>query len=142
MTTKAAEAPTDDWYTIRPPTTAELPFIAETTCRVLRPRPSPSNLFIETPVVLWLKEQLPRFQVEPVETLVADADGVVVGFVAMLGAAVRMLYVKRDFRGHRMGLRLMWAAGVDTETAIQVLEETPSWHEWCKRHGFWWERVK
>src|SRR6187402_1523220 len=96
----------DDWYTIRPPTPSEIPFIAETTCRVLRPN--------SEPVVKWLRDKLPRFRDEPVSCAVADVGGPVCGFIAILGGAVRMLYVKRDFRGKRVGLRLAWAAGVDT----------------------------
>jgi len=44
-----------------------------------------------------------------------------------------MLYVKKQFRGAGIGLRLLEAAGVDLP--LKVLAETACWGRWVKCHG-------
>lgn len=125
----------DDWYEIRPSIPGDAKFIAETTARVFRP----SN----EAHVTWLREHTPR-ELEALgratfgnTAVTAEADGVIIGFAFAEGRRLRCVYVKRDFRGNGIGLRMLWAIGLDAP--FQVADDTGSWRRWTKHHGFAWD---
>lgn len=112
---------------IRPATAAELPFIRETCCKVRQPRGSQWSSWLAShgPTVDgWLAEGKAAVYVEDEE------PDIVLGFMVTTGDLVRMLYVKRDFRGHGIGLAL-----------VGSLPKKPTpwlpnavWHRWVDHH--------
>lgn len=131
--TEAAADTADAWYEIRPAVPADLGtssrggFVVETTVRVLRPR--------GVAEAVWMRVTLGAQWVAIVDSrcVIAEADGVIVGFAWCDEAgALGMVYVKRDFRGERIGLRLIWALGL--ESPIAALNTTASFRAWCRRH--------
>lgn len=154
MTAAAALIP----VTIRPldPVSAsERQFVWETTTKVRWPRHPHGGGWKEwqaahgdDPPPRWHEwAQVHGRQVEewidagPV--FVADSGGgLLLGFVIVgphAGSlAVRMLYVKREFRGDGLGLRLL--EGLPSPILAEL--PTPSWSRWCARRGLRWEEVK
>lgn len=81
-------------------------------------------------------------------TTVAVSGGVVLGFLVafpdkMSGKVVASLYVKWDFRGDGIGLRLLKDALIDpSKGAVRAWMPTAAWGRWCEHHGIAWERVE
>jgi GNAT superfamily N-acetyltransferase len=112
----------NDLCVIRPAQQGDLAFARETTCRVRWPNGVPWAdwaLAYGHLVDLW---------VERGGCWVADAgDDTLLGFVVASDELVRMLYVKRDFRGNRLGRALLEAAG----TSAPHVPNT-SWALWSR----------
>ena len=128
--------------TVRPrdrdPAARELDFVVETTVKVRWPKRA------GLPWYEWRALHEPQVQawVRGGPVLVADAgDGLLLGYVIVaMDGTVRMLYVKREFRGEGIGLRLLAAAfGRMLPNPIAVCLPTASWKRWCERHALTWE---
>jgi len=81
--------------------------------------------------------------------LVWDEDGVVLGFlIVSADGVVRCLYVKRAFRGKKIGLRLLGASDLefgrrgDEIRQLAVYRPTPSWRAWTARHAIPWKEER
>jgi len=71
---------------------------------------------------------------------VFEAKGVVLGFLISTGHTLRCLYVKHEFRGHRIGLQLVtarWPGFVQ----LVVHRPTPSFLRWASLHGIVWTHL-
>ncbi len=119
---------------VRPPTAGELKFIRETCLKVRQPRTGVTWRSWEA----WHGAAVDAYLSQS-DVSVADLDGLVVGFLAA-DDAVRMLYVKADFRGYGIGLTLLNAARVPSP--IKAWHPTQSWHRWCERRGLLTETVR
>lgn len=129
---------------IRPPASkGERQLIVEASCHARQPP--------EIPWSPWFAMYSPAVY-EAVNTgrvLVGDSGGVVVGFVVVSPIdreRLFMLYVKKDYRGERIGMRLLRAAMPDLISGPVGLEipvtsdlVTPSFKHWCRRHGMEYE---
>lgn len=118
---------------IRPPTPEEAGFIAETTAKVLRPRDATWASYGPAAMPL-IAEAIAKGG-----ALVAASDGVVLGFLLAPAGVLEMLYVKRDFRGNGIGLRLLWASGLGDP--VTVRQETASWRAWARSKALEWRRA-
>lgn len=118
---------------IRPPKADELDFIAETTAKVLKPR--------DETWTSWGIRALSAVHatVRDGSPLVAASDGVILGFLLARDGVLEMLYVKRDFRGNGIGLRLLWASGLGDP--VTVRQETASWRAWARSKALEWRRA-
>lgn len=130
--------------TVRPmdrdPAARELDFVVETTTKVRWPKRS------GLPWYEWKALHEPQVQawVAQGTTMVADAgDGLLLGFVTLSPGTgpVRMLYVKREFRGNGIGLKLLAGVmpGRVLPDMIGACLPTASWKRWCERHALTWE---
>lgn len=116
--------------TIRLALEAERKFCIETTLKVRRQQAlrGPDRAVAESSWSTWERAMRPKWG-HPQRILVAESAGVVLGFLAQSGVLCEMIYVKRGFRGERIGVRLWRAAG---EPA--ALDPTPSWRLWKEYH--------
>lgn len=127
------------------PDTRELRFVRETTIKVRWPRRA--GIAWED----WERDHGPHIDrlLARSETKVAEVGSVLVGFVSVFPdklsgkSVVLMLYVKAQFRGDGIGLKLLTGARIrpDVET-VHVVMPTASWGQWCARHGIEWERAR
>ena len=130
--------------TIRPvsrdPAARELDFVVETSVKVRWPRRA------GIPWYEWRELHQPQAKTWARDglTMVADAgDSTLLGFIVIEGGSVRMLYVKREFRGDGIGLRLLSTAlGRDIPSPLPATLPTPSWRRWCERHAITWEKAR
>ena len=110
---------------VRPYQPTDLAFVADATCNVRYPRGLPWTDFREAYGCLverWLTAGA---------CVVADAgDETSLGFAVAHGNLVRMVYVKREFRGHGLGAELLGALGVWTPH-----DPNRAWQSWVKRRG-------
>lgn len=127
--------------TVRPvnrdPAARELDFVVETTTKVRWPKRAGLPWYEwralhEPQVRAWVNEGL---------VMVTDAgEGLVLGYIVIQGGSIRMLYVKREFRGNGLGLRLLSTSlGRDLPAVLPACLPTASWKRWCERHALTWE---
>jgi GNAT superfamily N-acetyltransferase len=121
-------------YAIRPAQPEDHRFIIETTAKVRQPRDLSWTEWKTT------GEMRARADLEYGGCFVAEADGVIVGFVlfARIWAALEMLYVKREFRGLGLGMALLNPGDVK----VLITTATPSWRQWTRLHRIRWEEVR
>ena len=128
-----AAASADFATDIRPATEADMRFVRETSCKVRWPH--------RQPFTDWEAQHGPTvdYWIADGQCLVADAGGTVLGFaiVTPIGVTpdnvVRMVYVKRAFRGDGIGLALLTAAGCVPPFVGHL--PTPQWFAWTHRIG-------
>lgn len=122
-------------WTIRPAQPSDHRFLVETIAKVRQPR--------EMSWLRWSLLGVPMAQQTVLSgaSHVAEADGVILGFVTEQAGAVEMLYVKRDFRGNGIGLDLLAKAADPTET-VTARAPTSSWRAWCRRRGIEWRAAR
>lgn len=126
-----AAAPEPFRYNIRRAVADDARFIVETTAKVRQPR--------EQGWREWERDGRRNAEddLRDGSTHVIEADGVLLGFVTMLAGALRMVYVKREFRGNGFGVALLTAAGaLDDFPRVRVIDPTSSFRAWSKRRGF------
>jgi GNAT superfamily N-acetyltransferase len=125
--------------TIRPASGAgERSLIIESTCHARQPQCHGRHVI---PWNAWLAMYAPAVQhaMATGHSLVADMDGVAVGFLVAQGGRVFMLYVKQEFRGVGFGRELLESAlaqgllHTPLETTADMV--TPSWRAWTSGIG-------
>lgn len=112
---------------IRPAAPDELGFIRETCCKVRRPRGESWSAWEAQhgPLVdRWLREGKALVWCD--ET----APDLVLGFLLATGDVLRMLYVKRDFRGEGIGLELLGALSGKP----RIYHPNAVWKQWTAYH--------
>jgi GNAT superfamily N-acetyltransferase len=125
--------------TIRPPhSDGERSLIVEATCHARQPMYAGRHVI---PWTAWLAMYSPAVYeaLRNGKALVADLEGVAVGFVVCLYGRLMMVYVKQEFRGWGTGYRLIAAAQEQgaLELPLRVTADmlTPSWFAWTTRRG-------
>lgn len=99
-----------------------------------------------TPYAEWQRYQRPHVAKELAESdvLVAatnvDDTDIALGFLQTQRRAAAMLYVKLQFRGCGIGMRLVEAAGLSLPVRT-VGQPSPSWKKWAAGYGLPWEAV-
>lgn len=121
-------------HRIRPMEPADLNFVLETTLKVRQPRG-----------LSWrewegLRRESTKALIAGGAVLVADADGVLLGFALTSFQTLHMLYVKRDFRGDGLGLALL--GGLRWAPPLLVEHPTASWRAWTRARGIEWTQVE
>jgi len=113
---------------IRPAAQDELGFIRETSCKVRKPR--------ERSWASWEAQhgpQVDRWLREGEATVYAaeEAPEIVLGFLLVTdGDVVRMIYVKRDFRGEGIGLELLG----QLKMPPRPWQPNGVWRQWVAYH--------
>ena len=129
---------------IRPMAEDERTFVRETCAKVRWPHEYSQERGRMWPSVLWsqwLADHGAAIDqwLEHGECLVYEERGVVLGFLVSTGHTLRCLYVKREFRGHRIGLALAaarWPGFIE----LSVYRPTPSLLQWARLHGLPWRQ--
>ncbi len=123
----------------------EAQFVRETCCKVRWPHKWDDAAKRMRPAVTWnewLNAHAPVVDtwMRTGQVLVYGADDVALGFLLGTGSVLRMLYVKREFRGDGIGLRL--AGGlIDPDGPLQAYRPTPSFIAWAKHNGVEWRHA-
>lgn len=151
----SAAAADDIPRTIRPATADDGPFVWETTLKVHQPRSRMAD-GTSRPAVCWadwvnLRGAETMQMLRDSRVLVMESGNILLGFVVVSQGVVRMLYVKRDFRGNGFGLELLSADGPAIDHAradarfphleprpLYAARPTPSWKRWARLHGIQW----
>ena len=104
-------------------------FIVETTAKVRQPR----GLAWRT----WEQTARPEAlrRLADGAAWVAEADGVLLGFILLEGDRVEMLFVKKDLRGLGIGLALLEHA----PRPLRARWPTASWRMWCAKRRIDWK---
>ncbi len=138
---------------VRPMLPDEAQFVRETCCKVRWPHRWDDNERRMRPAVTWnewLNAHAPVVDtwMRQGQVLVYGADDVALGFLLGTGSVLRMLYVKREFRGDGIGVKLVeaWGHGVPMRATpplpIHAYRPTPSFMAWAKHNGgIQWEHA-
>lgn len=108
----------------------ERTFVAEASCHARQPS--------STTWGAWLAMYSPAVYqaMDSGRVLIADLEGVAVGFAIASPDGLFMLYVKKAYRGNGIGLDLLVAMyGVTRHFVTTADQLTPSWRLWCRRVG-------
>jgi GNAT superfamily N-acetyltransferase len=109
---------------VRPYQRSDQDFVLDATCNVRYPRGLPWTDW------RYAYGALVSYWLDNGRCVVADAgDDTALGF-AVGDTLVRMVYVKREFRGHGLGAELLGALGVWTPH-----DPNRAWQSWVKRRG-------
>lgn len=132
---------------IRPVRESDMSFVRETTCKARWPRVpvNPAAPFAEwryTRPLTWHEWEAAHGPT--VDQWIADGmcnvldagDDTILGFVIAttgdgLGSLIRMVYVKREFRGHGFGRELLYSVGAVPPYRAHL--PTASWEMWERR---------
>jgi putative acetyltransferase len=83
------------------------------------------------------RQNIPSVYVPQAETWVAEWDGKVVGFVALIGHEVGAIFLQPEFHGKGIGLALMdKAQSLRGDLVLEVFEENEIGRRFYDRYGF------
>ncbi len=125
----------------------EVTFVRETCAKVRWPHMWSATHKRRIPAVNWADwirthgAQVDEWLREGKCLVYAQGD-VALGFLVASGGVLRMLYVKRRFRGNGFGLNLLNAwRRITPADPVQLYRPTASIEAWCKFHGIPWRQV-
>jgi putative acetyltransferase len=83
------------------------------------------------------RKNLPEFYLPNADTWVAEIDGAVVGFIALIGSEVGAIFVQPTHHGEGAGLALMnKAQEIHSELEVEVFSENTIGRRFYARFGF------
>ncbi|MGB0466863.1 MAG: GNAT family N-acetyltransferase [Pontibacterium sp.] len=93
--------------------------------------------FLKQAFVEKVRHDIPNLYLPNAETWVADVDGHVVGFIALLGNEVGAIFVEPDFQGIGAGKALMdKAQQLHGDLEVEVFKENAIGRKFYARYGF------
>jgi len=83
------------------------------------------------------RHNIPNVYLPNTETWVADFDGVVIGFIALMGNEVGAIFVEPEFHGTGVGLSLMnKAQQIHGDLEVEVFDENSIGRKFYSSYGF------
>jgi putative acetyltransferase len=83
------------------------------------------------------RSNIPTLYLPNADTWVAEVEGTVVGFIAMMGNEVGAIFVEPDHQGHGVGQTLMnRARTLHDELEVEVFEANHIGRRFYERYGF------
>lgn len=83
------------------------------------------------------RHNIPNIYLPNAETWVADIDGLVVGFIALLGNEVGAIFVEPDYHGSGVGKALMdKAREIHGDLEVEVFSKNSIGRKFYSRYGF------
>lgn len=91
-----------------------------------------TEIFLETE-----RYNIPNVYLPNADTWVADLDGIVIGFIALIGNEVGAIFVEPEFHGTGVGLSLMNnAQQIHEDLEVEVFEENSIGRKFYASYGF------
>ena len=87
------------------------------------------------------RDNIPKIWLSKADTWVFDAEGVVAGFISLIGNEVGAIFVHPDYQGRGIGRELMdHVASLRDYLYLDVFEENAIGRRFYDRYGFQFER--